>query len=226
MPQGFFPPPQQPPPGAYPPAPQGYAPPAYGGAPAPQPPPFQAPPPGYGPPAGCGYRSPFDSLSGAKVFGDKAPFWSQGDDGTYAVVVGEVRRFAARKGNVDTYSVEVKVIFSTNPKISPGASRCKQEQASKEGADGRIKKFIMAAGNVPEAGVDDAAYHASYGEQQIFRGTILLAEVNGGTSTNGRPFTNVAYRTPQPDEMKRLAALAQQVDPTWRPAPLQAALLR
>lgn len=214
--------PQQPPPGTFPPAPQGYAPPAYGQQPTPQ-----APPPGYGaPPQGGGYRSPFDSLNGAKVFGDNVPFWSQGDAGTYAVIVGEVRRFAARKGNVDTYSVEKKIIFSSNPKVPVGSGRCKQEQASKEGADGRIKKFIMAAGNVSEAGVDDAAYHASYGEQQIFRGTILIAEVNEGTSNQGRPFTNVVYKHPSPDEFKRLAAMAPAVDPSWRPAPLQAALLR
>lgn len=221
-------PPQQPP-GAYPPAPQGYAPPAYGGMQTPQgyapqvPPPGYGAPPQYGPPGG-GYRSPFDSIQGAQVYGDKAPFWTEEDGGTHAVIFGEVRRFAARKGNVDTYSWECRIIRSTNPRMSPGVQRCKQEQASKEGADGRIKKLLTALGN--GAAVDDRAYHASYSEQQPFFGTIMILDVNPGVSTKGAKFTNVAARHPSPEELRQLAADAQRVDPQWRPSALQAALLR
>lgn len=206
--------PQQSPPGTFPPAPQGYAPPAYGQQPAPQ-----APPPGYAPPAS--YVSPFDSVQGAEVYGARVPFWNQGDDGTYAVIVMDVRRFQARKGKIDTFTLEEKIIFSSNPRVPPGAGRCKMEQANKDGADGRVKKMMLALGG--GATIDDAAYHASYGPDQPFRGTILIVEANG---VPGKPYMNHERRWPSVEELRKLALLAQQVDPSWRPAPLQAALLR
>lgn len=215
--QGNMPPayPFTAPPGAFPPTPQGYAPPAYGQQPTPQ-----VPPVGYGAPP-AGYASPFDSVQGAEVYGARVPFWNQGDDGTYAVIVMDVRRFQARKGKIDTFALEEKIIFSSNPRVPPGAARCKMEQANKDGADGRVKKMMLALGG--GATVDDAAYHASYGPDQPFRGTILIVEANG---VPGKPYMNHERRWPSVEELRKLAALAQQVDPTWRPAPLQAALLR
>lgn len=192
-------------------APQGY------GAPAQQPP--QAPPPGWAPPAG--YASPFDSVQGAEVYGARVPFWNQGDDGTYAVIVGDIRRFQARKGKIDSFTMEEKIIFSSNPRVPPGAGRCKMEQANKDGADGRVKKMMLALGG--GATVDDAAYHASYSEAQPFRGTILIVEANG---VSGKTYINLERRWPSPEELRKLVSLAQAVDPSWRPAPLQAALLR
>lgn len=209
-PQGYGAPPQYPPPGAYPPAPQGYAPPAYGQQPAPQ------------PPAGYGARpvSPFDNVADAEVYGTRTPFWNQGDDGTFAVMIGDIRRFETRK-RVDTFTIEDKIIFSSNPRIPVGVARCKMEQATKDGADGRIKKIMLALGN--GATVDNAGVHASWSEAQPFRGTILILDVN---AVPGKPYVNVERRHPTAEELRRLAPMALSVDPSWRPAPLQAALLR
>lgn len=230
-PQNFGPPPQLPqnfgPPPGYPTPNQSQPPAPFGGYPPPQgAQPYGQPAQPYGQPAQqpADYDD-FDGINEAaqKQGGTRYPQFFSDQQCSHIAVIDKIAWKKTRNGPF-MYLAELRVVVSTNPRVSPGAPRTYMEKQGKEGWDGRIARFIMGALGIPGKDVDKAGTRATFSDAQPLTGILVAVDIAPAASKkgqNGEPFMNVNFRPLSAAEFQAAAGFMQQLDPAWKPNQLQ-----
>lgn len=217
VPQSFFPP------GMPPAAPQGYPPPQNGyGQPA--------------PPAAPSGDAPTDDDDGLgniadaalKAGGTRYPQLFMDGACTAVVCIDRTKYFKTRK-KFWQYTVELHIVASNAPGVTPGSPRTYMEQSCKEGWESRVARYIMGVTGLPAKEIDESGTRATYHESQPLSRMLVAVDLspnsNGKKDANtGRPFLNTNFRPLNAAEFAHFAQVEKSINPQWEPNPLQPSL--
>lgn len=153
-------------------------------------------------------------------------------EGLHAVVLTRVtNKEDGYKGK--SFIVAGSIIESDNEEAATGVEHSWVQNRSKEGADGRIKTFLMKALDLSEKELDaeinedeDAFEDSICGEEQALVGLILMAEGYPAQTKKKENITAVKWHVAKETELARLFKKAKEMKLCTEPCKLQAELIK